>query len=136
MITYFDNKIVICANNDRLFIGKVTYLSKDMKTCILKDARVIILKETDINQFTLNDVVSAAADLTSFNSICSTMTTPIPSIGIADVLYILEVEEVIKNIYSVATKNDRSNMKDQNTSNSPDWATKKTSNWKTSPSFL
>lgn len=135
MLEVFNNKVVICANNERLFIGKVSYLSKDMHTCILKDAR-LILPPTG-TAITLESLVASTTNVNSFAEFCSSMTVPLPSIGVADVAYILEVDEYIKNIYTAATKNDISTLKEQNKENSPSWAMKnKTTSWNSHTPFL
>ena len=134
----YNGKLVICVDNEHIFIGKIASFNETTNCCIMTDARLITPGEGVT--VTLEGIVSMATDITVFKNFTEYMSSPVAVILIPNIRYIFVVDDVIKNTYTVATKSDKSIIKEQNEENKPNWArvnkVNKPVDWKTAGSFM
>ena len=132
------DKLVLCADSEHIFIGKLDNYDTVNKTCYLVDARLITPGEGVT--ITLDGIISMATNINTFKEFCSYMSSPSPYIVIPTIKYIFVVDDSIKSTYTVATKSDMSIIKERNEENKPDWAkvakVNKSIDWRTAGSFM
>lgn len=113
------DKVCIVVTEDQLVIGKVVHVSNDMETCLLKDARIIILDNT--TNFTPEGITTVVSDIKKFMEFCSSMTTPIEYFAASKIKFILSTNQEIKAFYTNATKNDKTTIKENNKDTRASW---------------
>lgn len=117
MISYLQNSVCICVNEDFLCIGQVQFIQDDMSVVLLKDARFITLNQQEQGIYIgIPEIVSSVTSESSFTSICKTMSTPIEYFAFNKPKYVLSVVNEIKQLYMAATKNDKTTIRQSNKS--------------------